>query len=154
MSTNGSSTNGSGGMAPPEETARQFVDAVAWGEHKTVWDLLAVEGRTVVLNVARKRGMDEALIARLRDGTASDGEREEFLTDLVNGLRADLAGNDLDSLEFEPDPTAAEPGRARVIVNVPLHATLGGFLPVATMDLAAEDGQWKVERLIPRVSGP
>lgn len=148
------STNGSGGMGSPEETARQFVDAVAWGEHRTVWDLLAVEGRTVVLNVAKKRGMDDTLVARLRDGTASDGEREEFLTDLVNGLRADLAGNDLDSLEFEPDASAAEPGRARVIVNVPLHATLGGVLPVATMDLTAEDGHWKVERLVPRVSGP
>jgi hypothetical protein len=128
------------------------VDAVAWGEHRKVWDLLALEGRTVVFNVARKRGMDEELITRLRDGTAGDGEREEFLSDLVNGLRADLSGNDLDSLEFELDTATAEPGRARVTVNVPLAPTLGGVLPVATMDMATEDGQWKVERLIPRVS--
>ena len=146
------STNGSTGMRSPEETAREFVDAVAWGEHRKVWDLLAVEGRTVVLNVARKRGMDEALVSRLRDGTAADGEREEFLSDLVNGLRADLAGNDLDSLEYELDSAAVEPGRSRVIVNAPLPPTLGGSLPVATIDLAAEGGEWRVERLIPRVS--
>lgn len=146
------SSNGSTGKASPEDTARQFVDAVAWGEHRKVWDLLAAEGRDVVLNVARKRGMDEGLVARLRDGTASDGEREEFLSDLVNGLRADLAGNDLDSLEFERDAAEGEPGQARVIVNVPLDPTLGGVLPVATMDLSAEGGDWKVQRLIPRLS--
>ena len=146
------STNGSSGTSGPEETARQFVDAVAWGEHRKVWELLAFEGRTTVLGVAKKRGMDEALISRLREGTASDSEREEFLSDLVNGLRADLAGNDLDGLEFALDPAPAEPGRARVIVNAPLPPTLGGSLPVATMDLASEDGEWRVERLVPRVS--
>jgi hypothetical protein len=138
----------------PTETVRTFVGAVAWGEHSTVWELLALEGRTTILKIASKRGMDDGLVERLRQGTASDGERQEFLSDLVNGLRADLVGNDLDVLEFEDDPAPAEPGRARVIVNAPLHATLGGSLPVATVDLAVEDGKWRIERLVPRVSGP
>ncbi len=111
------SDNGAGAAAAsatPLETARAFVDAVVWGEHQKVWDLLGIEARTTVLKVASNRGMDEALVARLRDGTASPAERDEFLADLVNGLRADLAGNDLDALEYEEDPQPPEPGRARV----------------------------------------
>ncbi|MDQ2826716.1 MAG: hypothetical protein M3Y04_07140, partial [Actinomycetota bacterium] len=66
------------------DAARAFVDGVVWGEHRKVWELMGVEARTTVLKVATNRGMDEALVARLRDGTASDAERDEFLADLVN----------------------------------------------------------------------
>ena len=136
----------------PDETARAFVDAVIWGEHNVVWELLGLEARTTVLKVAVSRGMDEALAARLRDGTASGPEREEFLADLVNGLRNDLAGNDLDNLEFEMDTSRNEPGRARVVVQAPLNPMLGGYLPAASVDLADEAGSWKVDRLLPLTS--
>ncbi|MFN2606815.1 MAG: hypothetical protein ABR511_02785 [Acidimicrobiales bacterium] len=136
----------------PEQTARAFVDAVVWGEHRRVWDLLGLEGRTTVLKVAANRGMDEVLVARLRDGTASDAERDEFLTDLVNGLRADLAGNDLDALEYELDAAPAEPGRSRVVIQAPLNPLLGGYLPAASVELSNEAGAWKVERLVPLTS--
>jgi hypothetical protein len=137
---------------PPDETARAFVDAVIWGEHNLVWELLGLDARTTVLKVAVNRGMDEALAARLRDGTASGPEREEFLADLVNGLRNDLAGNDLDNLEFELDTAPNEPGRARVVVQAPLNPMLGGYLPAASVDLADEAGRWKVDRLLPLTS--
>ena len=136
----------------PDETARAFVDAVIWGEHNLVWELLGLEARTTVLKVAVARGMDEALAARLRDGTASGPEREEFLADLVNGLRNDLSGNDLDNLEFELDTAPNEPGRARVVVQTPLNPLLGGYLPAASVDLADEAGRWKVDRLLPLTS--
>lgn len=136
----------------PDETARAFVDAVVWGEHWRVWDLLGLEGRTTVLKVAANRGMDDVLVARLRDGTASDGEREEFLVDLVNGLRADLAGNDLDALEYEVDSMPTEPDRSRVVIQAPLNPLLGGYLPAASVELANEGGAWKVERLVPLTS--
>ncbi|MGI9033130.1 MAG: hypothetical protein ACR2HY_05525 [Acidimicrobiales bacterium] len=136
----------------PDETARAFVDAVVWGEHRRVWDLLGLEGRTTVLKVAANRGMDEVLVARLRDGMASGAEREEFLADLVNGLRADLAGNDLDALEYELDAAPAEPGRSRVVIQAPLNPLLGGYLPAASVELSNEAGSWKVERLVPLTS--
>ena len=136
----------------PDDTARAFVDAVIWGEHRRVWDLLGLEGRTTVLRIAGDRGMDEALVARLRDGTAADAERDEFLGDLVNGLRADLAGNDLDTLEYELDTSPQEPGRARVVVHSPLPVTLGGTLPAASVELSSEGGEWRVERLLPLTS--
>lgn len=138
-------------------TAKEFVDAVVWGEHLKVWDLMGLEARTTVLKVASDRGMDEALVARLRDGTASDAEREEFLADLINGLRADLAGNDLDALEYEEDDTPQEPGRARVVVTVPVAVGFGGNLPVGSVELAIEastsgEAEWRVQRLVPQVS--
>jgi len=144
-------------MTSALDTARQFLDAVVWGEHLKVWDLMGLEARTTVLKVASDRGMDEALVARLRDGAASDAEREEFLADLINGLRADLAGNDLDALEYEEDETPQEPGRARIVVTVPVAVGFGGNLPVGSVELATEattsgEAEWRIQRLVPQVS--
>jgi len=141
----------------PLDVAREFVDSVVWGEHLKVWELLGLEARTTVLKVASNRGMDEALMARLRDGTASVAERDEFLTDLVNGLRADLSGNDLDALEYEEDAEPPEPGRARVVISVPVAVGFGGNLPVGSVELATEpstngETAWRIERLVPQVS--
>ena len=142
---------GAGG-ASALEVARVFVDAVVWGEHGKVWDLMGLEARTTVLKVASDRGMDEGLVARLRDGTASDAERNEFLADLITGLRADLAGNDLDALEYEEDAEPPEPGRARVVVLVPVAFGFGGNLPVASVELAIEEAEWRIQRLVPQVT--
>ena len=146
------SGNGAAGGRSAVDTAREFVDSVVWGEHLKVWALMGVEARTTVLKVASNRGMDEGLMARLRDGTASDVERNEVLADLVNGLRADLSGNDLDALEYEEDPEPPEPGRARVVIYVPVAMGLGGNLPVGSVELAMEEAEWRIERLVPQVT--
>ena len=140
------------GTSSALDTAREFVDAVVWGEHRKMWTLLGLEARTTVLKVASDRGMDEGLVARLRDGTASDAERDEFLGDLITGLRSDLAGNDLDALEYEEDPEPPEPGRARVVIMVPVAIGLGGNLPVGSVELAIEEAEWRIQRLVPQVS--
>lgn len=132
------------------EVARAFVAAVAWGEHRRVWDLLGREGRRTVLRVAVGRGMDETLAARLGDETATTKESDTFLADLVNGLRADLAGADLDSMGYQDDPLGSEGGRAWILLTAPMPDILGGDVPVGTVELAAEDGTWRVERLSPR----
>lgn len=130
--------------------ARTFIEAIAWGEHRRVWELLGPEGRKTVLRVAVKNGMDEALAARLRDGTAGPGETEEFLAELLNGLRADLAGNDLDSLEYSADDDERS-DQVRVLLTAPVPPLLGPVgLPVGSLELARHDGQWLVERLTPR----
>jgi hypothetical protein len=140
------------GAATALDTAREFVDAVVWGEHNKVWALMGLEARTTVLKVASDRGMDEALVARLRDSTASDAERDEFLADLINGLRADLAGNDLDALVYEEDAEPMEPGRARVVILVPVAVGFGGNLPVGSVELATEETEWRIQRLVPQVT--
>lgn len=141
-------------MSSPDVVAREFVDAVAWGEHHKIWDLLSEEGRRLVLKVGANRGMDDALVARLREGTAVAAEREQFLTDLVNGLRADLAGNDLDNLQAELDTDGPEqPGTARVLLVAPLPEVLQlPGLPAASVEMSEEGGQWRVDRLIPLTS--
>ena len=140
------------GPGDPVVVARRFLSAVAWGEHHTIWELLGREGRTAVLRVATTRGMDEALAARLRDGVASPGDQDVFLTDLVNGLRADLVGTDLDALEIEPEPGPEEDGRARVLLVAPVASSLGvPGLPVGSVELADDDGRWLVQRLVPRI---
>ena len=133
--------------------ARTFVEAIAWGEHRKVWELLGPEGRKTVLRVAVRNGMDEALAARLRDGTAGLTESEEFLGELVDGLRADLAGNNLDELEYSADVEHA-PGQVRVLLTAPVPPLLGPVgLPVGSVELAHIDGAWLIERLVPRPPG-
>jgi hypothetical protein len=137
--------------AGPVEVSKSFVDAVVWGEHITIWDLLAPEAQRAVITTATNRGMDERLAARLRDGTAARGERDTFLADLVNGLRADLRGNDLDAVNYELDPDAGfdDPEQARVLLLAPMLAGLGAPLPVASIELVRQLGSWRVTRLLP-----
>lgn len=143
--------SGEGGRADAIRVAQTFIEAVAWGEHRRVWDLLGPEGRKVVLRVAVKNGMDEALAARLRDGTAGPGETDEFLAELLNGLRADLAGNDLDTLEYSADEDDAGADHVRVVLTAPVPPLLGPVgLPVGSVEVAHHDGRWLVERLTPR----
>ena len=138
------------------DVARSFVDAVAWGEHRTVWTLLGADARKTVLRVALGRGMDDVLVSRLRDETAAPNEYDEFLADLVNGLRADLAGADLDAPVFQVTEDAVGNGHAAVVLATPLPAELAQHgidsLPVATIDLVLEGDEWKVERVDPRLS--
>ncbi|MGH9223555.1 MAG: hypothetical protein ACRD2W_07155 [Acidimicrobiales bacterium] len=132
--------------------AEDFIEAVVWGEHNKVWDLIGTTGRSEVLEVATKRGMDEGLAARLAVDNGSPSETREFLADLVNGLRSELAGNDLDSITYEVDEDRSEAGRAAVKMFVPLHKLLGGTLPIGTLYLVPENDTWRVERLIPLTS--
>lgn len=133
--------------------AQTFIEAIAWGEHRKVWELLGPDGRTTVLRVAVKNGMDEGLSARLRDGTAGLSESEEFLGELVEGLRADLAGNNLDDLEYAADDEHA-PDQVRVVLTAPVPPLLGPVgLPVGSLELALVDGAWLVQRLVPRPPG-
>jgi hypothetical protein len=138
----------------PEKAAQNFVNAVAWGEHLRVWELFSTEARETVLRVAKNRGMDETLAARLRDDRASGSERDLFLADLINGLRADLRGNDLDAVHYEPHPEPTDdPKRARVRAMAPVvNPLLGAPLPVASIDLVWERDRWRVVQLIPQAS--
>ena len=139
--------------ASPQETARTFVQAVAWGEHHVVWDMLSSEAQRVVMGIATSRGMPDALAARLRDGTATQAELDQFRSDLVNGFRADLLTVDVDTLEYDLVEDGLEPGMARVVLVVPVpDPLLGAGLPAASLELRQEDGNWRIERLISRLA--
>ncbi len=134
------------------ETTKMFVDAVTWGDHQRVWELLSAEGQATVLKVAVSHGMDEGSAERLRDGSASAAERNKFLVDLLYGLRNDLQGNDVDDLDYESDTDPAEASRARVTVLARIPAELGAGLPVGSAELSHDGERWRVERLVPRRS--
>ncbi len=138
------------------DVSRSFVHAVAWGEHRTVWELLAQEGRKTVLRVALGRGMDDVLASRLREDCAEPHELDAFLTDLVNGLRADLAGADLDTVGFEPADVASDVGAVSILLTTPTAPEIARHgiesLPIATLELVAEDTTWRVARIAPRLA--
>ncbi len=137
----------------PTEVSARFIHAVAWGEHLTVWELLALEGRKTVLRVALGRGMDDVLASRLREDRAEPDELNAFLTDLVNGLRADLAGADLDTLGFDEQPSE-DSSRAAVVLTTPTDPELTRHgidsLPVATVRLVLDGATWLVTGIEPR----
>ncbi len=146
--TESSGTEASG--MEPVETTRMFVDAVVWGDHEAVWELLGAEGRDTVLKVAVSHGMDEAESDRLREGSASAAERSRFLVELVYGLRNDLRGNDVDTLEYELESPSADPSHARVVLSAQMPSELGGGLPVGSAELSHDGERWRVDRLVPR----
>ncbi len=134
------------------KAAEQFIDAVVWGDHNLVWKLIGTDGRQEVLEVATKRGMDEGLATRLATDAGSPAETNEFLADLVNGLRSELSGNDLDRITYELEADESGVDRAVVKLHVPLHPLLGGTLPIGTLFLVTEGGEWRVSRLVPLTS--
>lgn len=152
MSSDGDGAAGAGDYDAAVKVAGDWVDAIVWGDHPKVWELIGVEGRTELLEVATKRGMDEGLASRLSADAASPSETNEFLQDLVNGLRAELAGNDLDNVTFEISPEDSTPERAAVKMFVPLQTPWGGTLPIGTVYVAKEAADWRVARLIPLTS--
>ena len=137
----------------PADAARTFVQAVAWGEHHLVWELLSSEAQRVVMGIATSRGMPEPLAARLRDGTASQAELDQFRGDLVNGFRADLLAVDVDTLEYDVVEDVLEPGTAKVLLVVPVpNPVLGAGLPAASLELSRKGEDWRVERLVSRLA--
>jgi hypothetical protein len=92
----------------------------------------------------------------LRNETATPQEYDEFLTDLVNGLRTDLAGADLDTPVFQVVEDAADAGHAAVVLATATSAELAKHgidnLPVATIDLVFEGAGWKIARVDPVLS--
>ncbi len=137
------------------EAARDFVRAIVWGEHTTVWELLSDAGRSTALSVARARGFDRVIASRIDDGVADPTELDEFQARLVGGLRRDLRSVDLEHLEPLSGPDPFEEGR--VVVELGSPSTLPGAEPwsAGRLVLSADDaGRWRIDRLEPRLAGP
>lgn len=135
------------GSADPVATARAFLDAVAWAEHTTLWALFSPGARVAVLDLATRRGMDPLLAARLREGTAGGDERDDFLADLLHGLRAELLGVDLDALRCVLGAGGTTvPGSVLVHLVTDVPAELGDAVPVGRVELVRTGGRWSIVR--------
>ena len=133
--------------------ARQFLDAVLWGEHLNVWQLMSGVARSAALAVAERNGLDAIVATRARAGTWTDGEADELLTDLVKGLRADLGGVDLSNITTADVEISMHPAGARATVALsvpsllPTELTGGEGWAAGTIELVETATGWLVDRL-------
>jgi hypothetical protein len=140
----------------PLKAAERLFQALAEGDSRGLWECFGEQARSYVLNVGLERGMDFDLNSRLRQGTATDEEFDEFMGDLLQGVRRDLRGVDLQRLAFE---SAVEPEttlRVRVTYVVTLGEPGVGIVtavPAGSLVMVLEHGDWKVERIVPRPGG-
>lgn len=145
----------------PEEAASEgvlgaaelFFRTVAAGDARGLWEQFSEAARAYILNLGHERGMDFDLTSRLRSGTASDEEIDDFLGDLLLGIQRDLAGVDFARLAFESKAEPEAPMQVRVNYLVRLGPDAGDLLtamPAGSIVFSLEDDDWKIERLIPR----
>lgn len=164
------SLSGTGDERDAYEVARSFVDAIVWGEHVRVWELLSVEARDHVLRAAARKGLDAVAAERARQETWSQGEADAFLTALLHGLRVDLSGVDLDRILVNEHAARLADGSLRFDLESPsdLPASLTGGAnwaagavvvekhTTASPSLSESESEsesvsvWRVNRLIPR----
>lgn len=132
--------------------ARRFLDAIVWGEHLVVWELLSPAGREHVLGAGERRGLDPMQAQRIRLGTSPMEERDAFLSGLVHGLRVDFSLVPIEDVQ----PTAEVVERTDGAVEVPLEcpASFGADgWSAGTLVLSRHEETWLVDRVHPVVSG-
>jgi hypothetical protein len=136
-----------------QAVAQRFLTLVGEGDHRGVWDLFSENAQAYVLNRAVDRGMDFDLMSAIRQGAASDEQFDDYLQDLLEGLRRDLRGVDLARLKFQATPEPETAGMVRVVYLLEMDVAIGDqrpSIPAGSVLVAPQEGEWKVERLIPR----
>lgn len=140
---------------PAVAIAARFIDAVRQGEHTTIWELLAPSARERAIGLGLARGLDRVRAQRLRDGLSDPVELDDFLRQVLHGLRRDLRSVEIDRLEVRGPPIVLDDGNVSVGLISPssLPGTDGwhaGRLVLVRLD----SGRWSVARLEPVVAGP
>jgi hypothetical protein len=133
----------------PADVARALLRAVLWSEHLDVWDALHPDAREHVLAAAARHGLDPVAAERIRQGTWSAGERDDFLRGLVHGLRVDLSGAEISTLQVadEDEPIDAVTVRCRLEAPsvLPNEITGGAAWDSGAIVLRrSEDMTWRV----------
>lgn len=138
-----------------QEATAAFLTAIDQGNAHAVWACFSTGARQFVINRGIRRGLSPVAGASILDGTASPHFRDQFLEDLLAGLRRDLEGVRFPLVEIGA-LAPLDDRRVRVTYleafDVPLGPPLDP-LPVGSVELVEEDGAWRVERLIPRPGG-
>lgn len=137
--------------APPAAVADRFIQAIVWGEHVVVWDLLSEAGREHVLEAGARRGLDPLHAQRIRQGTSPQDEADAFLTGLVHGLRVDFAAVPLGDVRAEESAVPADADSVEVALQCP--AAFGQQAWAAgSLLLSRSEDTWRVDRVRPLVS--
>lgn len=131
--------------------ASLFLDAILWGEHQQVWELLSAAGREHVLEAGARRGLDPMQAQRIRLGTSPLEERDSFLTGLVHGLRVDFASVTLQDVRPSGDPVPRPDGSVEIQLECP--ASFGeGAWAAGSLVVSSVDDVWRIDRVHPLVS--
>lgn len=147
------------GTEDPEgarSAAAAFFGAIDAGDARRMWDLMSHGARDFVINRALEAGMDFDLASRLREGNASEAELDEYVDELMEGLRRDLQGVDLSRLVFRVDEEAqlSSPDQLQLIYGVRLDIGIEdeqAELPAGKVTMIREGGDWKLNHLRPRL---
>lgn len=140
--------------------AEAFVTAIVWGEHTTIWELLSPAGRTTALAVAVGNGLDRVAASRIDGDVANPVEFEDFLRQLVDGLRRDLRGVEsarLTGRVVDGGAGARSEGDERAVVELTSPSAIPGTGDWAAgrVHLTRHGSRgWLVDRLEPRLAGP
>ena len=133
--------------------AEQFLLTISSGNAREMWDMFSETAQAYIIGLGHERGMDFDLASRLRSGTTSDEELDQFLGDLMLGIQHDLAGLDFSRMAFESKVEPEAPMQVRVNYLVQLGPEIEGIqtaIPAGSILLSLQNEQWKVERLVPR----
>ena len=134
--------------------AAEFIHAIVWAEHTTLWDLLSDDGRATALSVAVRNGLDRVVAGRIRDDLANPVERERFLQQLVVGLRRDLRSVELTALTIG-ESSRTDDGAVTVELQTPSQLPGIQAWPAGQLVLSRDpDRGWLIDRLDPRLAGP
>lgn len=146
-------TNGGAPKVPtPGEVAAEFFGAVGRGDGERVWGLFSQRARHFVVDRAVRRGLGPEVGRAILDESVDATTRRSYLEDLLAGLGRDLEGIRLDLIEIG-DETSTDDGRIRVTVLERFLVEVGTPpppLPVASVIVTAEGGEWKVDHLVVR----
>lgn len=145
--------NGDADPAGVRAAAEAFVHAVVWGEHTVVWDLLSDTGRATALAVARNHGLDRVVASRIEDDLADPRELDDFLRQLLEGIRRDLRSVDTNEIRVaDVSMSGSENAVATLVVPSLLP---GPDWAAGHLDMRYDvDCRWRVDRLEPRLAGP
>lgn len=141
------------GPAGARAAAEAFIHAVVWGEHTVLWDLLSDRGRATALAVARHNGLDRVVASRIEDDLADPSELDDFLRQLLGGVRRDLRSVDINEIRVdEVTMSGAENAAATLVVPSLLP---GPDWAAGQLDLRCDaGGRWRIDRLEPRLASP
>ncbi len=134
------------------QVARRFLDAIVWGEHLVVWEMLSPAGREHVLAAGARRGLDPLQAQRIRLGTSPIDERDAFLSGVVHGLRVDFSMVPLEEVEPTERVLDRPDGSVEVPLECPANFGSGGW-SAGTLVFSRLEGTWMVDRVHPVVSG-
>lgn len=136
-----------------QEAAEAFLHAIVWGEHTVIWELLSSSGRETALAVAGDNGLDRVVASRIRNGLADPVELDDFLRQLLGGLRRDLRSVDIAQITVSfVEETAGQ--TAVAALQVPSAFPNSDGWAAGELELSVIDGGgWLIDRLQPRVAG-